>query len=122
MRAARPAPDLLYRIGFLAGETSAVGWRAGSAAYQRVRVEVTLAWIVDDAVDHAVKSIARLDGRRSHGRKLGLRDGRSDIEVHNKLWPELSRNESIPIEGRRAGEYPVVILGEHLRFHPSLSS
>src|SRR6516164_2353978 len=122
MRAACTAPDLLYRIGFLAGEASTIGWCARSAAYQRMRIEVALARIVDDAIDHAVESIARLDGCRSHGRKLGLRDGRSDIEVHDKLRPDLSRNEAVPVKGRCAGEDPVVILWEHLRFHPPLSS
>ena len=121
MRAARTPPDLLHRIGFLTGEASTVGWRAGPAAYQRMRIEVALARIVDDAVDHAVKSIARLDRRRSHRRKLGLRDRRSDIQVHDKLGPELGRDEAVPIKRRRAREDSVVILGEPLRFHPSLS-
>src|SRR6516162_11942815 len=121
MRAACTAPDLLYRIGFLAGEASTIGWRARSAAYQRMRIEVALARIVDDAIDHAVKSIARLDGCRSHGRKLGLRDRRSDIEVHDNLRPELGRDEAVPIERRRASEDAVVILREKLRFDPSLS-
>src|SRR5262249_33660391 len=111
MRATCAAPDLPYRIRFLADETSTVNWRARSPAYQRMWVQVALAWIVDDAADPAVKPVARLNGCRSHCRKLGLRDRRSDIQVHDKLRPKLSRNEAVPIEGRCAGEDPVVILG-----------
>src|SRR5215469_7400276 len=121
MRAARAAPDLLHRIGFLTGEAGAVGWRPRPAAYQDMRIKAALARIVDDAVGHAVESITGVDRRRGHGRELLLRDRRSDSEVHRKLGPELGRDETVPIERRRAGEDAVVILGGELRFDPSLS-
>src|SRR5258708_7360186 len=114
MRAARAAPDLLHRVGFGTAEASTIGWCTWPAAYQGMRIEAALARTADDAVDHAVESIARLDGRCSHGRELGLRDGRSDIQVHSNLRPELGRDKPVPIDRRRAGEDSVVILGEEL--------
>src|SRR5581483_4855123 len=118
--AARALPDLLHGVRLGAGEARAVGRRAGLAALQDMRIEMAGARVADDAVGHAVESVAGLDRRDVDRVELRLRHRRADGDIHRELGPELRRDEAVPVEGGRAGEDAVVIVGEALRLHPAL--
>jgi len=116
------APDLLDSVGLGIRQTRSVGRRAGLAALQNMRVEVAFARIVDDPVNDPIERVAGLHGRSVNCIQFALGDGRSHVEFHYHLRPEFRRNESVPVEGRGAGEDSVVVFLEALRLHPSLAT
>src|SRR3989441_11473689 len=70
--------------------------------------------ILNDPVHDAVEGIAGGDGGVGPRLELGRRDGAAEVLEHHDLGPELCGNEAVPVEGRRAGEDPVVGLRQRL--------
>ena len=107
-------PDHVDRPRLQRGEAIGGGRGRGAADVGR-RAEVAGAWVIDDAVGHAVSRIARGDGGRGRLVELRRRNRPAEQILHHDLPPHLGGLKARPVDRGRVGEDTVELLPQLLR-------
>ena len=107
---ARAIPYLVNRVCFLGGQ--AIGRRRCRQCTADIgrRAERALRRIFKHAVNHAVACVAGPDRCCGCGRFLIRRNRRTDKIFHDDLRKELRHLQTIPINGRCAGQYSIKLV------------